>query len=129
MVIETSVLVAIVLREADFENLVFLIAETEARFVSTANYLEASLVLFQKRDESAFLELDRLIDEMEITVVPVTPAQVRIAREAFGIYGKGQGNPAQLNLGDWFGYALAKQMGEPLLFKGDDFLHTDVLKA
>jgi ribonuclease VapC len=129
MIVETSVLVAIGLQEPGFEDLVFQIAEAEACSISAANYLEASLVLFQRRGEPALLELDRLIAEMEIAIVPVTALQVRIARGGFLAYGKGLGNSAQLNLGDWFGYALAKQTGEPLLFKGDDFIHTDVLKA
>ena len=97
--------------------------------MSAANYLEASLVLLQRRGKEALLELDRVIGEMELAIVPVTSVQVRIARGAFRAYGKGFGNAAQLNLGDWFGYALAMQAGEPLLFKGDDFAYTDVLKA
>jgi len=86
-------------------------------------------VLLQRRGKEALLELDRVIEEMELAIVPVTSVQVRIARGAFRAYGKGFGNAAQLNLGDWFGYALAMQAGEPLLFKGDDFAYTDVLKA
>jgi ribonuclease VapC len=129
MIVETSVLVAIVLQEPEFEEFVFKIAEADERSMSAANYLEASLVLFQRRGEAALLELDRVIGEMEVAIVPVTSVQVRIARNAFLAYGKGLGNAAQLNLGDWFGYALAIQTGEPLLFKGDDFVHTDVLKA
>jgi ribonuclease VapC len=117
------------LQEPGFEDLVFQIAEAEARSISAANYLEASLVLLQRRGEATLLELDKLIAEMEIAIVPVTVVQVRIARAAFLAYGKGFGNSAQLNLGDWFGYALAKQTGEPLLFRGSDFVHTDVLKA
>jgi len=129
MIVETSVLVAIVLQEPGFEEFVFKIAEADEQSVSAANYLEASLVLLQRRGEGALLELDRVIGEMELAIVPVTSAQVRIARGSFLAYAKSFGNAAQLNLGDWFGYALTKQTGEPLLFKGDDFTYTDVLKA
>jgi ribonuclease VapC len=129
MVVETSVLVAVILREPGFEDFVFQIAEADVRSTSAANYLEASIALLQRRGEGSALELDRVIEEMEIAIVPVTAAQVRIARSAFMDYGKGMGNAAQLNFGDWFGYALAMQLGEPLLFKGDDFAHTDLLRA
>jgi ribonuclease VapC len=129
MVVETSVLVAVILREEGFEDLVFKIAEADSCSTSAANYLEASIALLQRRGEGSVVELDRVIVEMAIAIAPVTAVQVRIARNAFLIYGKGMGNPAQLNFGDWFGYSLAKQLGEPLLFKGNDFSETDVLKA
>jgi ribonuclease VapC len=129
MIVETSALVAIVLQEPGFEDFVFKIAEADSRSMSAANYLEASLALFKRRREVALLELDHVIAEMKIAIVPVTTVQVRIARKGFLAYGKGLGNAAQLNFGDWFGYALAIQTGEPLLFKGNDFVHTDVLKA
>jgi ribonuclease VapC len=56
----------------------------------------------------------------------VTEPQARIAREAYRDFGKGSSHPAKLNFGDCFAYALAKFTGEPLLFKGDDFAHTDI---
>lgn len=62
----------------------------------------------------------------EIQIEPVTEAQARIAREAYRDFGKGSGHPAGLNFGDCFAYALAKEAGEPLLFKGKDFIHTDL---
>jgi len=64
-----------------------------------------------------------------LTIEPVTLAQVEIAREAYARYGRGIGHPARLNFGDCFAYALAKQTGEPLLFVGDDFVHTDLAFA
>ena len=65
----------------------------------------------------------------EIAIEPVTEHQARIAREAFRDFGKGSGHPAQLNFGDCFAYALAKSTGERLLFKGSDFIHTDLVPA
>jgi ribonuclease VapC len=125
MIVETSALVAILLREPNFEELVFKLAETDIRNLSAASYLEASIVLVKKRGEEIALELDRAIHEMEIAVVPVTADEARAARSAFLQYGKGR-HPAQLNFGDCFAYALAKTRGEALLCKGNDFTKTDL---
>lgn len=73
--------------------------------------------------------MDRLLDDAEIAVVPVDAAQARLARAAYARYGRRSGSRAQLNFGDCMAYALAKVTGEPLLFKGDDFTHTDVTSA
>ena len=73
--------------------------------------------------------LDELLGDAEISVVPFDAAQARIAREAHARFGKGSGSKAGLNFGDCVTYALAKVTGEPLLFKGDDFAHTDVTPA
>jgi ribonuclease VapC len=68
-------------------------------------------------------------EEAQIVIEPVTEAQDRVAREAYRDFGKGSGHPARLNFGDCFAYALAKVTGEALLFKGDDFAHTDIKPA
>ncbi len=70
--------------------------------------------------------LDELLGALEITIEPVTEAQARIARAAYRQYGRGAGSPAALNYGDCFVYALARDLGEPLLFKGADFAQTDI---
>lgn len=128
MVIETSVLIAIALKEPGYEGLVFKIAEAEERIISAANYLEASTVLAHRRGEDALLELDRLIHRMEALIVPVSAQQARIGRDAYVRFGKGR-HEAKLNFGDYFAYALAKSRGMPLLFKGNDFSQTDVTPA
>ena len=69
---------------------------------------------------------DQLLDAAGAVIEPVTRAQAWIARAAYRDFGKGSGHPAGLDFGDCFAYALAKDLGEPLLFKGDDFGHTDV---
>ena len=69
---------------------------------------------------------DDLVGGMDIEIAPFTERQARLAREAFRDFGRGSGHRARLNLGDCFAYALAKDAGEPLLYKGDDFVHTDV---
>ena len=69
---------------------------------------------------------DELIDAAAIEIVPVDAVLARVARQAYRDYGKGSGHPAGLNFGDCFAYALARSEGEPLLCKGDDFVHTDI---
>ena len=71
-------------------------------------------------------KLHRFLDEIDVLVVPFDELQAQAAAEAFQRFGKGQGHPAQLNLGDCAVYALAKTVNEPLLFVGDDFARTDI---
>ena len=73
--------------------------------------------------------IELFLSEFQLLVVPVTGDQALIGRDAYRRYGIGTGHPARLNFGDCFSYALAKAAGEPLLFKGDDFIHTDVRNA
>lgn len=72
---------------------------------------------------------DEVMKEAQISIESVTVAQAQIAREAYRDFGKGSGHPAKLNFGDCFADALAKSTGEPLLFKSDDFIHTDIVPA
>ena len=73
--------------------------------------------------------LDQFLLESRIAIASVTPEQARIARMAYRDFGRGSGHPARLNFGDCFAYALAIERNEPLLYKGDDFRHTDVRSA
>jgi ribonuclease VapC len=81
------------------------------------------------RDPIATRRFDDFIKEANISIEPVTETQAHIARGAYRDFGKGSGHPAKLNFGDCFAYALAKESGEPLLFKGGDFAHTDIVAA
>jgi ribonuclease VapC len=104
--------------------------ETAAvRRISAANYLETAIVIDASRDPVASRRFDELVDAAELQVEPVTKEQARIAREAYRDFGKGSGHKAALNFGDCFAYALAKVNGEALLFKGNDFSHTDLVSA
>lgn len=105
------------------------IERSAERRVSAANFLEAALIIDASRDPVASRRFDDLIKEAQMIIEPVTEAQARIAREAYRDFGKGSGHPATLNFGDCFAYALAKVTGESLLFKGDDFAHTDIKPA
>lgn len=129
MIVETSALVAIIWAEADaavFERAI--LAATICR-ISAASYLEAAIVIDSHHDPVFSQRLDDLCNQLPLIIEPVTEQQARVAREAYRDYGKGSGHPAQLNFGDCFSYALARVTGEPLLFKGDDFVHTDVRSA
>ena len=106
-----------------------IIDEAPVSRMSAANLLEASIVIDASRDPIASRGLDELVQLVAIRVEPVTEEHARIGREAYRDFGKGSGHPAQLNFGDCFAYALAKQTGEPLLFKGQDFGLTDVRPA
>ena len=96
-----------------------------SRRMSAANFLEAAVVIDSARDPVVSRRFDELVGAAEIRIEPVTEAQARVAREASRDFGKGSGHPAGLNFGDCFAYALAHESGEPLLFKGKDFSHTD----
>jgi ribonuclease VapC len=126
VIIDTSALVAILRREGDAAALLEAIRSTRPRRISAATWLELGIVVDSARDPVASALLDELATALELTIEPVTEAQARIARTAYQQYGRGSGTGASLNYGDCFSYALAKELGEPLLFKGDDFARTDI---
>ena len=99
-----------------------------ARGISAVSYVEAAVVIDSSHDPIASRRFDDFFREAEIVVEPVTFRQAKIAREAYRDFGKGR-HRAGLNFGDCFSYALAKATGKPLLFKGNDFSHTDVEPA
>lgn len=129
MIIDTSALIAILRDEPDAKDCALAIERSTKRRLSAANFVEAALVIDGSRDPVASRRFDELVKEAQIIIEPVTEAQAQIAREAYRDFGKGSGHPAKLNFGDCFAYALAKATGEPLLFKGDDFAHTDIIPA
>jgi ribonuclease VapC len=129
MIVDSSALVAVALNEPDAASFATTLNRTAKPAISAANYLEASIVIDRSGNPLASRIFDELVREVGLTIEPVTAEQARIAREAYRDFGKGSGHPAGLNFGDCFAYALAKDRGEPLLFKGDDFSHTDVRSA
>ncbi len=130
MIIDTSVIVAIMKEEADADAIHAAMIDAETSLVmSAATYLETGIVVDSVRQPVLSERLDKIIEEYEIQIAPVTESQVRIARQAYRDFGKGSGHPASLNFGDCFAYALARQRGEALLFKGDDFSHTGIRRA
>lgn len=97
--------------------------------LSAATLTECMIVLRGKGGEAKVLALDELLEATGATVVPLDEAQARLAARAFVSFGRGSGSAARLNYGDCFSYALAISRDEPLLFKGDDFIHTDVRRV
>ena len=129
MILDTSALVAILRDEPDAAMYARAIAQSNVRRLSAANFVETAAVMDGSRDPIASRRFDELLREAEVRIEPVTEIQARLAREAYRDFGRGSGHAAKLNLGDCFAYALAIDRGEPLLFKGEDFTHTDVSSA
>jgi ribonuclease VapC len=129
MIVDTSAVVAILRQESDAARFSRAIGETSGCRISAVNFVEAAIVADRDRDPVMSRRLDEFCQAASLTLTPVDENQARIAREAYRDFGKGSGHPAKLNFGDCFAYALAKTTGEPLLFKGNDFSHTDVRPA
>jgi len=128
VVIDSSALLIVLLREPAADRLLTAILSATNRHISAASILEASLVLVARLGDQGDLELDGLVRELALEVAPVTPEQLRIARDAGVQFGESR-HPAGLNYGDLFSYALAASLGEPLVFVGEDFSKTDVAIA
>jgi ribonuclease VapC len=126
MVIDSSALIAILECESEGEELLRRLVGSGIRRLSAATLLETAIVLEAKAGPSAGEQLDLFLARAQVIVEPVTPDQARIARKAWRRYGKGRGHPAGLNFGDCFSYALAKDCGEELLYKGQDFAVSDI---
>jgi ribonuclease VapC len=125
VVIDSSAILAIVYAEPKEAKFLDIIAQSETRLLASPSYVEISIVLGTRHGEQDVKNLKRLIDELSIVIVPFSPEQSRLATEAFLKFGKGR-HPAKLNRGDCFSYALAKAISQPLLFKGNDFIQTDI---
>ncbi|MDE0458290.1 MAG: type II toxin-antitoxin system VapC family toxin [Chromatiales bacterium] len=128
MIVDSSALLAVLLREPDSERYETAIATAAGCRMSAVNLLETSIVVEGRGGAAAGHELDTFLERAGIEPAPVTTEQVQVARIAWRRFGKGN-HPARLNLGDCFAYALAKSAGEPLLYKGDDFSRTDIEAA
>lgn len=128
MILDSSAVVAILRAEPEAPAMAEAMARAGACSLSAVSYLEAAIVIDSGRDPIASRRFDDFLRESGIVVEPVTFRQARIAREAYRDFGKGR-HRAGLNFGDCFAYALAKDKGEDLLFKGEDFRHTDVEPA
>lgn len=129
MILDTSAIVAILRAEPEAAACAKAIESAGVRRLSAASYVEVGAVIDRAGDAIASRRVEELLSVSGIEIEAVSAAQARIAREAYRDFGKGSGHPAGLNFGDCFSYALAKATGEPLLFKGEDFLHTDITPA
>ena len=127
--VDTSALLAILFGEPERDRLQAILDETAGATISAGTLIEARMVARGRAGDAMVELLESLIANADIVVEPVTEGQAALAHAAFVKYGRGNGQPAQLNFGDLFSYALAKEHGVPLLFKGQDFAATDIEPA
>lgn len=128
MIVDSSAVIAILRSELEATDFAKAIDSAGTCRISAVNYVESAVVIDSGGDAIARRRFDDFFRVLRVAVETVTPRQAEIARQAYQDYGKGR-HKAGLNLGDCFAYALAKELDEPLLFKGTDFLHTDIESA
>ena len=128
VVVDTSALMAILLDEPEAARIAKIFSEATALRMSAPSWLETAQVATARRGPAGFEQFEELVGRLGIEIVPCDEAMAKTAYAAWLRYGKGR-NPASLNFGDCFSYALAKLRGEPLLFKGEDFSQTDLKVA
>jgi ribonuclease VapC len=126
IVIDTSVLVAILEHEPEREVYFQIIADADRRLISAVSYQEIAQVAFSRRGSNGLTDLDDFISLIQAEIVAHDERLARFAVEAFKRFGKGIHPAARLNICDCAAYALAKFLDAPLLYKGDDFATTDV---
>lgn len=128
MIVDASALLAVVLAEEDADRYARAMISARDPLISVVNYWEAAARV-DRSDNAATLHLfDGLMELTGLSIAPVTVQQATLARRAYALFGKGR-HPAGLNMGDCFAYALARESGRPLLFKGNDFSRTDITAA
>jgi ribonuclease VapC len=125
MIVDSSAMVAILLEEPEGHLFDVAIVSSDLSRMSAAGLLEASMILQSRKGADGVRDLELLIVRFRIEIAPFTESQARLARIAFERFGKGR-HPAKLNFGDCMAYALARETGEELLFKGTDFAQTDI---
>jgi ribonuclease VapC len=129
VIVDTSALVAILKREPGWEAFAAILDSANSASISASTYVELAIVADRWKSPSLSRRVDELLEQFQIEIEPFTREQAQIARQAYRDYGRGSGHPANLNFGDCFSYALAREKREPILYKGDDFLHTDLRSA
>ena len=128
MVVDTSAIMAILLREPDAGLFEQALAASTSRLLSAATRVELSIVAEGRKGDRGRMDLDNFLAMVQFNIVPLNEIQSNLAIGAFRRFGKGR-HQAALNIGDCFSYALAKAMDHPLLFKGKDFAQTDIRPA
>ena len=132
MFVDASAIVAILTREAEADALADVLEGARSPITSPIAIFEAALGICRKRHASvgeAEADVREFLEVADIRAVPITEREAATALAAFSRYGTGRGHPAQLNLGDCFAYAIAKNHRAALLFKGEDFDKTDIAVA
>jgi ribonuclease VapC len=126
MLLDTSAVVAILLGEPEAPAMITAISRDGTRLLGAPSLVEAAAVMNARKGPGGEVALDALLERLDIRIVPMSLAAARLARLAFARFGKGVGSPGVLNYGDCLAYGIAMAEREALLFKGDDFRHTDV---
>ena len=126
MIVETSAFVAMLAGEPEAAEYVVAVRSAPQRLMSAASFIELGIFADNPANDADHDAIDALIEALKIEIVPVTRDDARLAREAHTRFGRWSGQKAKLNFGDCFSYALSQRTGQPLLFKGNDFGHTDV---
>ncbi|MEM8625802.1 MAG: type II toxin-antitoxin system VapC family toxin [Pseudomonadota bacterium] len=117
--VDTSALVAILEAEPDADRYINALEETATAVISAVGFVELGAVMTRRRGADVVDSIDALIEAVGLEIAPVTVSQAKLAREAYTRF-------SALNFGDSFAYALARERAVPLLFKGDDFMKTDL---
>ncbi|OQK18509.1 hypothetical protein AU255_12055 [Methyloprofundus sedimenti] len=125
MVIDSSVLIAILLEETEGEDFTQHLIEADSIYISAVSIVESSMVIEYKKGEPGAAQYDELLKTIIPTIIAFDAQQALLARTAWKKYGKGR-HPAKLNFGDCCSYATAKHLNQPLLFQGNDFSQTDI---
>ncbi|NOU14194.1 MAG: type II toxin-antitoxin system VapC family toxin [Methylococcaceae bacterium] len=128
MVVDSSVLIAILLGEDDAQSFIQILADTDKIYISAVTLVESAMVIEHKKGESGAKKYDELLTVLSANIIAFDSQQARLARIAWQNYGKGK-HPAKLNFGDCCSYAAAKFLDLPLLFKGNDFSQTDIQRV
>ena len=128
-ILDSSALIAILAAEPDADRFKRYIDDDADASISAATVHEAFCVATSERFHNGTARLGKMLQLIDPAIVAFDADQLIASREAFVRFGRGSGHPAKLNMGDCFSYALAKTRNLPLLFKGDDFIHTDIKPA
>jgi ribonuclease VapC len=128
VILDSSAIIAVLRAEPEAPHFAQAIISAGTSRVSAISYVEAAVVIDSGKDAVASRRFDEFFRVSRVAVEAVTPRQAEMARQAYRDFGKGR-HKAGLNFGDCFAYALAKEKDEPLLFKGNNFRHTDVESA
>ena len=129
MVVDTSAILAILKQEPDAPAIAQRLAGRQRILMSAATLMECGTVVVGRYGAAGTAEFTGLLARLKVTIVALSAEHAQAGIEAYSLYGRGSGHPAKLNMGDCFAYALAKTRNLPLLFKGNDFIHTDIEPA
>lgn len=129
MILDTSAIIAVIDGESRASRILDALRDARGAKMSAATAVELTAVLTRYRDVAIHGFAERTLADWGVEIVPFDAQQSRVAQQAYRDYGRGSGHPARLNMGDCYSYALAAVLREPLLYVGDDFVHTDIPSA